>query len=64
MAQTTWTRILNYSSAKSGIITAGYSKEPLWPEETDEQLVNLAFQDFYICDPNHPVLSALTGGRR
>jgi len=62
-AKTTWTRILNYSSTKSGIDTAGYSKAPQWPEEIDEELVNLAFQDYYIADPNHPVLTALTGRR-
>ncbi len=62
-AKSTWIRILNYSSVKSGIVIAGYYKEPQWPEETDEELVNLAFQDYYIDEPNHHVLTALTGRR-
>jgi hypothetical protein len=35
--------------------------EPRWPEETEGKLLELAFKNKLIADPNHHALKALRG---
>ena len=35
--------------------------EPEWPEQTFQELLEIAFKDRFIQDPNHPVLKQLRG---
>ena len=36
--------------------------EPEWPEETFQEIVNIAFQNFMIRDLKHPVVERLVHG--
>ncbi len=40
---------------------AGGIPDPEWPEKSMQELVQLAFRNNYIKDPDHPVLQALAG---
>jgi hypothetical protein len=35
--------------------------EPVWPDETFQQLIDIAFRDKYINRPDHPILRLLRG---
>lgn len=63
VASHSWVRVyadMNQSRYRTIKASADYG-EPNWPEESLQDLVNLAFQDHYIADSNHPVIKSLMG---
>lgn len=63
IAKTRWIRLLtNQSLGAYEVIEArGLSAEPRWPNETFEQIVNIAFRNRVIDSLDHPVLRRLRG---
>jgi hypothetical protein len=62
-AKTRWVRMaanMNLGAYEIAVAT-GDLGDPSWPEESFEQLVNIAFRDRYITDPDDPVLLRLRG---
>jgi hypothetical protein len=63
IAKKDWVRVLSNRSqgCYEPIIAKDFSDEPVWPEESLEELVNEAFKDHYIDSLDHPVLKKLRG---
>ena len=63
LTKTKWVRIVSNMEAKSyeAIVALGEMPDPVWPPESFEELVQLAFRDHYISDRNHPALKKLRG---
>jgi hypothetical protein len=63
IAQKNWVRVLSNRShgCYEPIVAKEFDDEPVWPEESLEELVNEAFKDHYIDSLDHPVLKKLRG---
>lgn len=63
LAKSSWVRVASnmplraYEAYKAN----GIIPEPVWPEESWEQILTIAFRDCLIADVNHPVLRRLRG---
>jgi hypothetical protein len=63
-ARTRWTRIsANMRDACYNVFEASFDRPAEWPNETDDDLLDLAFGDRIIEDTNHPVIQRLQGRR-
>ena len=62
-AKTNWIRLMaNMHAGTYDVLEAsGTFPEPVWPELTLDKLLELAFKDRFINDPDHPVLRRLRG---
>lgn len=63
MARTNWVRISANMSASCNdvLIAENVPDVPHWPEQTMEQLVEIAFRGKIITDINHPLIQGLLG---
>jgi hypothetical protein len=43
------------------VLTAQFEKEPAWPNESDEELIKIAFREKFISSMDHPVIRRLKG---
>jgi len=57
-----WVRITaNRQLGGYDVLTAKFEKEPAWPNESDEDLIKVAFRDKFISSIDHPVIRRLKG---
>jgi hypothetical protein len=63
IAMTRWVRIkANMSLGAYDVIAAtGVIPDPVWPEETFEQLLRIAFRSYFVNSFDHPLVKRLTG---
>ena len=63
MATDRWARVVSNMSlgAYEVFEATGNIPEPIWPEQSFQELLQIAFKDHYIDDINHPVLRRLRG---
>jgi hypothetical protein len=63
IAMTRWVRIkANMSIGAYDVIAAtGVIPDPVWPEETFEQLLRIAFRSYFVNSFDHPLVKRLTG---
>jgi hypothetical protein len=63
IAMTRWVRIkANMSLGAYDVIAAtGVIPDPVWPEETFEQLLRIAFRSYFVNTFDHPLIKRLTG---
>jgi hypothetical protein len=57
-----WVRITaNRQLGGYDVLTAQFEKEPAWPNESDEELIKIAFREKFISSMDHPVIRRLKG---
>lgn len=61
LAAEKWVRIAGNGTGYDVFTTIAPLPEPEWPEQSFEQLLNVAFRGRYITTANHPVLRRLRG---
>ena len=66
MAMRQWVRVVaNRAASAYDVYFSDHAADPVWPQLTMTELLKLAFKDFYIDSPSHPILQQLRGrGRR
>jgi hypothetical protein len=61
-ARDRWVRIVaNRALGGYDVMTASFDREPLWPKETQTELLKVAFRDRMIDSLDHPVVKRLRG---
>jgi hypothetical protein len=63
LATSNWVKLTSNMAnhAYEAFVATGNLPDPVWPEETFSQLLELAFRDRYIDSTDHPVLRKLRG---